>query len=277
MRWKLALAAIVFVSVGLVSARSASADATVVVQPGDNLYQIAQRHGSSVADIVRANGLPAADVVYVGQRLLVPSASGPLSPAARSLPGIASSSHTVRSGETLVQIALRYGTTVDAIARANGLQSPDHVFVGQELLVPSAAEGRAPAAALVGAPGSAATTGAAGRGIVVDLSDQTLTALQDGVPVRAFVVSTGKAVTPTPTGNFSIYSRYASQHMVGPGYDLPGVPHVQYFSGSYAIHGSYWLVGFGVPTSHGCVNMALPDAAWLWRWAGIGTPVTVRY
>ena len=64
--------------------------------------------------------------------------------------------------------------------------------------------------------------------------------------------------------------------MTGPGYDLPNVPFVQYFTGSYAIHGAYWHQSFGVPVSHGCVNLQPGDAAWLYDWADYGTPVIVQ-
>jgi lipoprotein-anchoring transpeptidase ErfK/SrfK len=272
MRWKIALAAALLGAFMVTASEVAFADASVIVQPGDTLSTIARRHGSSVGVIARANGLASVDLIRVGQRLTVPSA-GVFAPPSVRVPGVSSSLHIVRPGETLMRIAVLYGTTVSAIARANGLSSPDRIYVGQRLSIP-AATGDAPG---IGPSPTAGRRGASGRGIVIDLSAQTLTALENGVPVRTFVVSTGKAGTPTPVGNFSIYNRYATQHMVGPGYSLPGVPYVQYFTGSYAIHGAYWHMSFGIPVSHGCVNMTVPDAGWLWSWAGIGTPVTVRY
>ncbi|HLL49593.1 MAG TPA: L,D-transpeptidase [Thermomicrobiales bacterium] len=43
----------------------------------------------------------------------------------------------------------------------------------------------------------------------------------------------------------------------------------------HALHGTYWHTNFGAPMSHGCVNLPLDVAAWLYRWAPIGTPVLV--
>ncbi|MFN8424586.1 MAG: L,D-transpeptidase, partial [Anaerolineae bacterium] len=42
------------------------------------------------------------------------------------------------------------------------------------------------------------------------------------------------------------------------------------------IHGAYWHQSFGIPVSHGCVNLQPGDAAWLWEWSAIGTPVIVQ-
>jgi lipoprotein-anchoring transpeptidase ErfK/SrfK len=65
--------------------------------------------------------------------------------------------------------------------------------------------------------------------------------------------------------------------MTGPGYNLPNVPWVMYFAGANAIHGAYWHNNFGRPMSHGCVNMRISEAQWLYNWASIGTPVVVHY
>ena len=55
--------------------------------------------------------------------------------------------------------------------------------------------------------------------------------------------------------------------MAGPGYYLSGVPHIMYFYGNFALHGAYWHDKWGTPTSHGCVNVNLEDAKWLYEWA----------
>ncbi len=205
----------------------------------------------------------------------------------------------VAPGDNLFRIALRHGMTVDALMRANRLASPDWIVVGQLLRIPSAAElagetlVAGPGAGIGGAPAYTAPAytaptytmpeGAAdavrypsGRWIVIDLSDQTLTAYDNGAVAGSFIVSTGKPSTPTVMGNFTIYSRYVSQDMSGPGYYAPGVPFVQYFWSGYSIHGTYWHTDFGTPVSHGCVNMQTPDAQWLWGWSSIGTPVIVQ-
>jgi lipoprotein-anchoring transpeptidase ErfK/SrfK len=86
---------------------------------------------------------------------------------------------------------------------------------------------------------------------------------------------------PTVTGQFHTYMKYEYQDMsgyhLGYNYDLADVPHVMYFFEDYAIHGAYWHNNFGTPMSHGCVNVNLPDAAWLYNWAPVGTLVNVHY
>ncbi|RME61829.1 MAG: LysM peptidoglycan-binding domain-containing protein [Caldilineae bacterium] len=49
--------------------------------------------------------------------------------------------HTVRYGETLSQIAVRYGTTVQVLMQINGISNPNHIYVGQVLRIPAAAPG----------------------------------------------------------------------------------------------------------------------------------------
>ncbi|OUC08371.1 ErfK/YbiS/YcfS/YnhG family protein, partial [Litorilinea aerophila] len=108
------------------------------------------------------------------------------------------------------------------------------------------------------------------------LSDQTLTAWQGDVVVMRTIVSTGKWSTPTVKGDFAIYLKLDSQHMYGDDYDLPNVPWVMYFYEDYAIHGAYWHTSFGIPVSHGCVNMRPEEAEALYRWASVGTLVRVH-
>jgi lipoprotein-anchoring transpeptidase ErfK/SrfK len=87
----------------------------------------------------------------------------------------------------------------------------------------------------------------------------------------------------TPTGNYAVYAKTKSQTMRGvtdgEGWVVPNVPSVMYFNGDVALHGTYWhnLFGSGVRVSHGCVNVPLDSAAWLYNWTPIGTPVRVTY
>lgn len=81
--------------------------------------------------------------------------------------------------------------------------------------------------------------------------------------------------TQTPTGNFKVEVKMPSKHM-GQGslaadisdYYLLGVPWTTFFTTQgHAFHGAWWHDNFGVPMSHGCVNMRPEDAKWLFRWA----------
>jgi len=115
-----------------------------------------------------------------------------------------------------------------------------------------------------------------GLWIDVDLSEQRVTAYEGSNAVREFIVSTGTSAHPTVTGQFRIYVKLKSTAMAGPGYYLPGVPFTMYFYKGYSLHGTYWHNNFGVPMSHGCVNMFTPDAEWLFNWASVGTLVNVH-
>jgi hypothetical protein len=114
--------------------------------------------------------------------------------------------------------------------------------------------------------------------IEVSIADQTLTAYEAGKAVLQTKISSGLAVRPagqtpwdTPKGNFNVESKMPSKHM-GSGSlagddDYPGVPWTSFFyETGVAFHGSYWHDNFGVRMSHGCVNMRVEEAKWLFRW-----------
>ena len=119
--------------------------------------------------------------------------------------------------------------------------------------------------------------------IEVDLSAQWMYAYEGDVLVFDAPVTTGKDGYNTPTGDYTIYTKIPLQTMDGVEdgvpWVVPNVPHVMYFNGGVAFHGTYWhnLFGSGTRISHGCVNLPLGDAEWLYSWARIGTPVNVHY
>jgi len=115
-----------------------------------------------------------------------------------------------------------------------------------------------------------------GRYVDINLSEQTLYAFEGNKLVNQFLVSTG-LTGPTPTGEFSVYAKDRSTLMDGPGYYLPNVEWVSWFSGDYSIHGTYWHNNFGNPMSHGCVNASNGDAEWLFGWDEVGTPVYIHW
>ena len=114
------------------------------------------------------------------------------------------------------------------------------------------------------------------RWLEINLSAQRLIAWNGSKPAYAVIVSTGKKTTPTPTGIFSIYSKRPLDRMRGEDYDIADVPYALYFYQGYAIHGTYWHNRFGTPVSHGCINVAVDHAKWLFEWVTIGTPVIVH-
>ncbi|HEY9626483.1 MAG TPA: L,D-transpeptidase [Coleofasciculaceae cyanobacterium] len=114
------------------------------------------------------------------------------------------------------------------------------------------------------------------RWIEVNVSTQRLIAWEGNQPVYAVIVSTGTDEHPTLTGTFAIEDKLRVTRMQGDDYDVPDVPYTMYYDGGYAIHGAYWHQSFGTPVSHGCVNVAVDHARWLFNWASVGTPVVVR-
>jgi len=119
--------------------------------------------------------------------------------------------------------------------------------------------------------------------IVVSISNQALWAYEGGEMVMSTYVSTGTAETPevtTPIGSWTILSKVDVQTMEGTisgeYYRVEDVPYVMYFDNlGNALHGTYWHSNFGAPMSHGCVNLPLDVAAWMYGWAAVGTQVTV--
>ncbi len=107
-----------------------------VVQPGENLFRISLRYGVTMDALAATNGLSNVSRIYVGQRLTI-STAGTANPAPST-----SSVHVVQRGESLSRIALRYGITYQAIATANSIANPNHIYVGQRLAIPG--RGNAP-------------------------------------------------------------------------------------------------------------------------------------
>jgi hypothetical protein len=121
-----------------------------------------------------------------------------------------------------------------------------------------------------------------GKWIEVNLSTQYLIAWQNGQRVNETYVSTGRPGFDTPTGtwyvNTKLYSQTMSGCIQGECYYVPDVPWVMYFTDwGHALHGAYWHNNFGHVMSHGCVNLPVSFAEWLFFWTPYGTPVVVHY
>ncbi len=112
-----------------------------------------------------------------------------------------------------------------------------------------------------------------GHWIALDLTEQTIMALDNDTPLFATLVSAAwSGYGVTREGLFHIYARTKSTIFRGPPwakvpeYILDHVPDVMFFDGNIGLHGAYWHDFFGFQRTHGCVNIPVGDAHWLWNW-----------
>ena len=122
--------------------------------------------------------------------------------------------------------------------------------------------------------------------IVVDLSTQLVTAFEGEKLVFSERCASGVKGTDTPKGEFRTYHKGPSVHMTNEGdalenesvYSLPGVPWCSFFTGAgNAFHGTYWHNDYGLPRSHGCVNLPSEAAKFIYRWTRPNVPADSDY
>ncbi len=165
---------------------SVQAQQVVVVRSGETLSEIAERHGVSLTRLMQANGIQDADLVVEGQRLTIPSggSSAPASAAAsRTTQGTAP--YTVKSGETLSEIATRFNTTTERLIQINAIRDPDLVMSGTRLQVPRQAQKSTPSPAA--APAATAVNRDASTHVVQPGESLSLIAEQYGTSVSRLV------------------------------------------------------------------------------------------
>ena len=123
--------------------------------------------------------------------------------------------------------------------------------------------------------------------ILVDTKNQVLIAYEDNIPVMISAISSGLSSQDmnltTPVGEYSINYKRPSRHMVHSdkvGINdsaLYGVPWVSYFTDSgIAFHGTYWHNDYSLPRSHGCVNLPIHAAHWIYLWTDPVVPPRVK-
>lgn len=123
------------------------------------------------------------------------------------------------------------------------------------------------------------------RWILVDIANQTATAMVGETAIHTALVTTGKEGWETPRGTFNIQYRVANETMTSASigaeeeYVLEDVLYTQYFTNvGHALHLNYWRDDsyFGaIPSSHGCVGMRMADAEFFWKFGTNGTRVTI--
>ena len=121
------------------------------------------------------------------------------------------------------------------------------------------------------------------RRIEVNLSQQQAFLFENGQVVQSWYISSGRDGFNSSTGDFRIRAKLESQNMgnpdltKAPNYYTENVPWVMYYNADEALHGAYWHNNFGNQMSHGCINMPVDAAAYVYTWAPIGTEVSVHY
>lgn len=120
---------------------------THVVLRGETLWQISQRYRITVASLAQANQISNKSRILTGQHLVIPGQTVSQSVTPVVIQPVAQQTvHTVRAGETLWMIAVRYNTTVAAVAAVNRITNLNIITVGQRLLIPNSGAGTTPAA-----------------------------------------------------------------------------------------------------------------------------------
>jgi LysM repeat protein len=253
----------------------AAAGATHTVQPGENLYRIGLRYGVTVRALVELNGLYNPDQIVAGQKLTIPGSAAASSVAYQ--PQHASTTHTVKRGETLASIAHRYGVSLWTLIQVNNVSNPALIVPGQTLVIPKASSL---------ASSSTPSQPSGGKRMVIDLSDQRMATFQGNVQIHSFVVSTGMPGANTAPGTYKVLDKYPNAYASTWSLQMPywlGI----YWAGSLenGIHAlpilpngqRLWEGYLGTPVSYGCVILSTGDARTLYHWAEVGTPVIIQY
>jgi len=112
-----------------------------IVQPGDTLYEIALRFGTSVEELTSINGITDPSIIVPGSELIIPGFEG--------ISGVLAF-HELKFGESLSTLSLQLGSTPNSLVQLNRILNPNRLYIGQAVIVVSTSEeGISPASDVV--------------------------------------------------------------------------------------------------------------------------------
>lgn len=243
------------------------------VEAGETLYRLAQRYGTSVEAILRANGLQDSSVIYSGQQLIIPEDDAEITPYQPEAAGESLAVYVVQSGDTLIGIALRFGTTVRELVELNDLGRQWLLYAGQRLKLPTASrsfDGTVIPPSL--------------KRIEIDVSEQHMWVYEGDELIWDWPVSTGLPGYPTRYGSFQVLDK------IPMAYSRPWDLWMPHWLGIYwaggtenGIHSlpitdgqTLWAGYLGSRISYGCVVVGREEGELLYNWADVGTTVDIH-
>lgn len=272
-----------------------------IIQEGDTLFSIAERFDTTVENILRFNPDLNPANLPTGRRICVISATNqPVTCPLGTLP------YNINPGDTILSIALRFGTSVEALLAANPDIDPYNLVVGQRICISQRFQ-EPPMCPTrnfyVIRQGD--TLGAIARSfgvsqadiirlnpdldsrnlvigqiiciplapspieIIVNVGAKRLTVYRNGSIYREYIIATGKPDTPTPIGVFEVINKEID----------PGGPYGTRWLGlsarGYGIHGTNNPSSIGTAASNGCIRMYNEDIEALFDITVVGTPVRI--
>ena len=182
------------------------------------------------------------------------------------------STYVVKAGDTLFDVAYRYGFPQWRLQEANPDVAPHELHIGMELTIPSID-------ILFLEPV------VSGKRIEIDLSEQRLGAYEDDALVYDFTISSGMASSPTIPGLFQMLVKELQAYAGRWGLDMPYLLAI-YYERPGLVNGirelpinaagqRLWAGLLGQPASYGCIILDVGDAARLYDWAPAGTLVRI--
>ena len=272
-----------------------------IIQEGDTLSSIAQRFDTTVENILRLNPDLNPANLPVGRRICVISATNqPVTCPLGTLP------YNINPGDTLLNLALRFGTSVESLLAANPDIDPYNLEVGQRICISQKFQ-EPPICPTrnfyVIRKGDTIRNIARSFGvsqndiisinpeieprnlsvgqiiciplapspieIIVNVGAKRLTVYRNGIFFREYIVATGKPETPTPIGVFEVINKEID----------PGGPYGTRWLGlsarGYGIHGTNDPSSIGTAASNGCIRMYNEDIEALFDITVVGTPVRI--